>query len=424
MTPPPRWFGPYLGAGASGPVCAGAETGLLVLGPPRSGKTSCVLIPNVLLAPGAVIATSTKLDVLNATLGARSRRGNCWLFDPSGTLTPTDPRLRSLAWSPVTGSADWNSAVATARALSRAARPDAHGESAHWVERAEALIGPLLHAADLAGLGMSWTVRWVLRRDLPEPLNILAHKRSELAHDTLLGIAETDERERSGILSTAASVLGAYRSTAALDQADNPNFDPAAFVHSADTVYVAASADSQDLLAPVVVAFLEAVRAAAYRDTEHRAVVVWALDEVANIAPLPTLPAVVSEGGGQRLVTIASLQDLSQARARWGPAADGFLTLFGAKMLLGGIADVRTLEAVSSIAGDHDVQVQSRTYGKNRWFGTRVPPTVTHSLRRQRILPVETIAQGRPGQALALFGTRPLWITLTPSWQPPWTKSR
>ena len=73
----------------------------------------------------------------------------------------------------------------------------------------------------------------------------------------------------------------------------------------------------------------------------------FALDEVANIAPLAELPAIASEGGGQGLQLVAALQDLSQARARWGSLADGFLTLFGTKLLLPGVADQRTLEAIS-----------------------------------------------------------------------------
>ena len=44
-----------------------AQHSVLVLGPPRSGKTSGLLIPNVLSAEGAVVTTSTKPDVLDAT---------------------------------------------------------------------------------------------------------------------------------------------------------------------------------------------------------------------------------------------------------------------------------------------------------------------------------------------------------------------
>ena len=85
----------------------------------------------------------------------------------------------------------------------------------------------------------------------------------------------------------------------------------------------------------------------------------FALDEVANIAPLGELPQIASEGGGQGLTLLAALQDLSQARARWGKAADGFLTLFGTKLMLPGIADTNTLEAVSTMLGEYDRQVVS-----------------------------------------------------------------
>ncbi len=80
-----------------------------------------------------------------------------------------------------------------------------------------------------------------------------------------------------------------------------------------------------------------------------------ALDEVANIAPVPDLPAMVSEGGSQGVVTLACLQDLSQARGRWGVAADGFLSLFGTTVVLPGIGDVHTLEALSALAGEEEV---------------------------------------------------------------------
>ena len=77
--------GAYLGESQSGEmVCADAESAVMVLGPPRSGKTSGVMIPAVLGAPGAVIGTSTKPDVMRATWKARAEIGQVWLFDPAG----------------------------------------------------------------------------------------------------------------------------------------------------------------------------------------------------------------------------------------------------------------------------------------------------------------------------------------------------
>ena len=59
--------GLYLGHDAHTWHHADAQQSVLVLGPPRSGKTSALLIPNVLSAHGAVVTTSTKPDVLDAT---------------------------------------------------------------------------------------------------------------------------------------------------------------------------------------------------------------------------------------------------------------------------------------------------------------------------------------------------------------------
>ncbi len=420
-TAPPPWPGPYLGDSTYGPVCAGPQTSLLILGPPRSGKTSCVMIPNILAARGPVVSTSTKADVAEATMRARARRGRVWLFDPTGSLTLDDrtPLIR-LRWSPVPGCENWDTALATARALVRAAQPG-RGllDATHWVERAEATLAPAA-SCGRASSTSPWpgSCAGSTAAKLDEPANILAHKGAEFAHDVLTGIAQTEERERSSILSTTSGVLAAYRSRAALEQADEPNFDPVAFAHSADTIYVAASAEAQEVAAPLVVALLERIRTAVYQRHPGWPPAVFALDEVANIAPIPSLPSIVSEGGGQGLVTIASLQDLSQARGRWGAAGEGFLTLFGAKLVLAGLADLRTLQLISALGGETDVPVTSTTRPLSILAPAGASSTTTW--RRQPALPVDMVARGYPGAALAIHATSPVWVTLTPWWQEPW----
>ncbi len=98
----------------------------------------------------------------------------------------------------------------------------------------------------------------------------------------------------------------------------------------------------------------------------QRPPVLWALDEVANIAPIKSLPSIVSEAGGQGLQVLACLQDLSQARARWGVAAEGFLSLFGTKVVLPGIGDRPTLETLSILAGDWDRPYVAYNYSTGR----------------------------------------------------------
>ncbi len=147
---------------------------------------------------------------------------------------------------------------------------------------------------------------------------------------------------------------------------------------------------------------------------------VFALDEVANIAPLPSLPALAAEGGGQGLVTLACLQDLSQARARWGEAAEGFFTLFGAKVILPGVADHRTLALISALAGDHQIVVSSITHPnalENLLSGGHAVSSTTSTLQWRPRMPVDVIARGRAGHALLLHGSSMVEVRLLPWWE-------
>lgn len=178
-----------------------------------------------------------------------------------------------------------------------------------------------------------------------------------------------------------------------------------------------------------MVAFIEQLRAGAFALAAAAAAdgaarggptvtpVVLALDELANIAPIPDLPSLVSEGGGQGVLTLGCLQDLSQARQRWGPAADGFLSLFGTKVVLGGIADLATLELVSRLGGEIDLPARSVTRGA-WWAPGHGAPTTTWSTHRQRRLPLDAVSQQPAGTALVLEGNRPpTWVGLRPWWE-------
>jgi len=356
---------------------------------------------------------------LQVTARRRSQLGQCWLWDPSSTIPPLSG-VEVLRWSPVQGCETWDGAIARAWALATAARPGQHySEAGHWVERAQALLAPLLHATALAEGDLAWVMAWLHRRDLEQPLKILAHHRAGLARDLLTGISVTEHRERSGIFSTADSILAAYRSHAALDAARHPNFDPATFAASPDTVYLCAPGVTQAQYAPLIVALLQHIRDAVNRRPVPWPPMIWCLDEVANIAPLPDLPSIVADSAAQGLLILACLQDLSQARARWGQAADGFLTLFPRNVILPGIADLATLNIVSAIAGEMDIRRVTTT--RPTLFSGGHASRSTHLERRPR-LPVAAIAQGTPSQAILLTGARPTTMSLTPWFADPFLR--
>ncbi len=141
---------------------------------------------------------------------------------------------------------------------------------------------------------------------------------------------------------------------------------------------------------------------------------------MANIAPIPDLPGMVSEGAGQGLLVLACLQDLSQARVRWGSAADGFLSLFGTTVVLRGIADRSTLRDISALAGDREVLTTTVSRSVGRWG--RIRPSTSVGPARQSRLPVDAVARGIPGRALVLGPHKDVQeVALTPAHEhSPW----
>lgn len=222
--------GAYLATRRDRLIFAPPTAAVLVLAGPRAGKTSCVVIPALAAHPGPAIATSTKPEVLTATLPARQQNGQAWFLDLQGSGAPAG--TRPLRWSPVTRGGEWQDAQLLAEAMTGASIHTADG--AHWTERASALLACCLHAAARSGQGTRELSGWILRHDTGTPLAELPP--DSIATDVLLGIKHTADRGRSGIFSTTARVLRAYRSNIALAASENPNFHPDQFVTSHDSV--------------------------------------------------------------------------------------------------------------------------------------------------------------------------------------------
>jgi type IV secretion system protein VirD4 len=406
--------GAYLGVSEDGQwMTADPESAVMVLGPPRSGKTSAVMIPAVLGATGPVISTSTKPDVMEATMRARAELGEVWLFDPSGKQTDLPEGVRMLRWSPVGAAGSWDQALIMARAMTACTRVGAGTTNEnHWTERAGNLLAPLLFAAHLTDRPIEEVLLWTLRQDLAPALEILAEAGTHIAASVLVGIQRTDARERSSIFSAAAGVLSAYNADATRATATEPNFDPDDFARSTDTIYITAPEQYQVLCAPLIVGLLEEIRHSTYDAVKQRIAcptMFWAIDEAPNIAPIHDMPALVSQAGGQNLQVMIGLQDLSQARTRWGDAAaDGFMSLFQTRLVLNGIADSRTLESISLALGEYDRELVSTSTGTSEsgeWFSPQGKnESTSYQTQRQRTLIPGEIAQLPDGCGLLLRG--------------------
>ena len=408
--------GIYLGRGVNGDASSGPERSTLVLGPSRSGKTTSLIIPNLLMTRNACIVTSTKDDVVS--LMSRTRRGGTTLlFDPSGTVT-TPPGVHRVGYSPIRQSLDWDGAVLAARSLidvARRGRTDRSDD--HWTERAGALVAPLLHGAALRGETLGQLALRVDERRSDDTLHEL-HERHGDNHPAvalLQGVLATEERERSGIWSTTSGLFAGMRTQAARASAREAPLDIDAFLAGPHQLHIVAPSRHQAVTTPLVVGLIEELVHATYDRHHEGARLLLALDELANVAPLPRLASIVSEGGGQGVLTLACLQDLSQARSRWGVSADGFLSLFPTTVVLPGIADRATLELIQHLAGRHLVPTPTVQRGPRG----RVAGHSTSWVERERAT-VGDVAHGRPGYAMGLDSSKVVkWLELTPAYRDP-----
>ncbi|GAB3471915.1 type IV secretory system conjugative DNA transfer family protein [Kineococcus endophyticus] len=434
--------GAHMGWSAGRYLSANPRGGVLVIGPPGSGKTSAFLIPSVIVAPGACVASSIKGDVMEATAPARAQLGTVWHFDPGGDVSAA-PGVRTVRWSPLVSIQSWEDARRMADRMAAAMRPEGgEGNGAHFTDRARDWLEVLLYAAVIGGEYIGTVADWAATAtDMDKDgtvETVLSHlersaasgdQGARIASTQLQGLLAIDDRERSGVLSSLQRMLRLYGSVAARDLGRSPNFDPARFVRSRSTLYITASPDKQQAYAPLLASLLEEIRFATY--ARHRAEevgkerkhfhVTFVLDEANNTAPIP-LPAIISEAGGQSLHVVVGIQDLSRARSRWGRDADGFLTLFPSKIILPGCVEPYTLDALSNAAGEYDREMVSYSESVTPlktfpWAVRQQNPT--YSTQRQRVLHQGDIANIPKGKALRFEGARWALVEAGMHWQHP-----
>ena len=404
-------------------ITAPFQHSAFLLGGMGTGKTRRVIIPNVLAWSGCVLATTTKRDVLDACAAVRSHRGAAWCFDPLGVLGGLPVGVRRLSWSPLRGCRSRDTARQRAFHLCQDAGKGSIDRT-HWRTRGTQLLTELLHAAALEGLPMSTVMSWTSGFRIEPAMQIL-RKHGELAGlQVLIGISRTPDRERSSFWSAVAGILSAFDTEAVLssaDAADGCAFDPYEFLTGANSIFVVAPSDAQVDLSPLVVGLVEEVRTAALRVSDRfgelPVPLLMALDEVANICPLESLPTIVSEGRSRNIVVLAALQNMGQAVTRWGKDTAWGLVFGGgvATVLFPGCGDSDVLERVETLAGEHWVPQRTTSVSRGaqglfhafRVFDVNHYESTNDGYVRVPRMPAAEVRQMEPGTALVLMGHHP-----------------
>ncbi|MFI9568190.1 type IV secretory system conjugative DNA transfer family protein [Streptomyces rishiriensis] len=392
---------------------------------PRTGKTTRRAIPAILDGPGAVLVTSNKRDIVDATRGPRTARGPVWVFDPQ-QVAQEEP---SWWWNPLSYVTDVAKARKMADHFASGSRDANASTDAFFDPAGQDLLAGLLLAAACAKAPITQIYTWLSnpRDDTPE--RILRGAGHAMSADGVAGVVNAPDKQRSGIYGVAQQMASCLvnpevnRWVTPPADAYAAEFDPHAFVRSGGTLY-SLSREGRDSAGPLVTALTVAVVEAAeeYATTQRGGrlplPLVGVLDEAANVCRWRNLPDLYSHYGSRGIILMTILQSWAQGIEVWGER--GMEKLWSAanvRVYGGGVSDTRFLGDLSELAGEFELREYqtSRESEFGGWSGNRA---ISESTRRERVLHVSDLGAMPPGRALVLAsGTKPVLVETVPWWE-------
>jgi len=400
-------------------VRASWEDVLLAIMAPRSGKTSGLAIPSILRAPGAVLLTSNKAakDAFAACLGPRSAVGTVWTLDPQ-QIAHAD---RVMWWDVL---ADAHT-LAGARRLAGhfvAASVDESNANDFWSTAAANTLTALFLAAARSGRPITEVLAWLASPSDRTPVDLLRDAGFDAVASQLQGTVAGAVETRDGIYETArqyaACLLDPDIAAWVTPQPLLPEFQPAEFVTSRDTLFLL-SKDGGGSASALIAAAADAVMRAAVIQAELSGgrldpPLLAILDEAANVCKISDLPDLYSHLGSRGVIPITILQSYRQGVRVWGEAGmDALWSAATCKLIGSGIDDADFADKLSRLVGEHDVETLSYSTSDS---GT----SSSTSMRQERILPTDEIRALPKGQALLLAtGIRAALVDLKPWYREP-----
>ncbi|WP_433603737.1 type IV secretory system conjugative DNA transfer family protein (plasmid) [Nocardia sp. CA-135953] len=429
---------------------------------PRQGKSTSRVIPAVLEAPGSVLTTSNKSDVVAATMAMRSEVGPCFVFDPQRIAGQTEP----WSWDPLSyviapeqrpklpqpkaqlhavsdgvfvdepddiGDRDveiplvWGAEQRAAQLAAHFADGD-DGEDARkdafFDPAGEELLAQLLLAAALADRPISQVWEWLTNETNTEPARILDLAGHHLASKGLFGEFNADPKQRSGVFGTArkmARILKSPELRPWIEHGGNRRrFDHREFARSDSSTLYLLSMEGAGSAGPILNALTAAVlecsiqRAAVYGGRLPTPLLA-VLDEAANVVRWRDLPAKYSHFGSRGIVVLTVLQSWAQGARCWGES--GMKALWGAagvRVLGSGLDDVAFLRDRAEAVGPHNELTGTVSHSSSG-------RSVSRSLTERQTLTVSDI-QSLPRGRMIVFGSGfpAVLVAAVPYWDRPY----
>ncbi|MEU9401730.1 type VI secretion protein [Streptomyces sp. NPDC048242] len=278
-------------------------------------------------APGAAVVVTSDPALWADTKDARAKLGPTLLYDPTHRCD-TPARLH---WSPTAGCEDKATALERATALLAPVRPSAKIDQA-VADTAVTLLRSCLHAAALDGRTVRHVHRWAQGTQIQDAVRVLrTHPKAAPGAAGELEAALTAHPDRRDIAQELTGRALSALTTVNVRESCTPHRTDTlaldSFVHEGGTLYVVGetiedprtSPGAMPLLTALVSSVVEHGRRMAERSSSGRLdpPLTLVLEDVAAVAPVPQLPALLATGIAQGLDTRALLRSREQARARW-----------------------------------------------------------------------------------------------------------
>lgn len=393
-------------------LAAEPHASVIAFAPTQTYKTTRLAMPAVREWQGPVLAVSMKPDLMMETIAERREFGKTMVFDPSGAT-----KLGTVRASPLSGCKTWGATLRTTRSLVNAAKVAAGDlqNASFWYSAAERLIAPMLFASASSGGSMIEVIRWLNEggEAKTKVTSLLEEAEDTDALGTWKANWNRDPRQRSSIYTTAETVLLAFADPDVQAASVDPNFLAADLLNENATLYIYGPQSEQDRLRPLFSTLIEDVVRVVDEsfETSHKPLdpgLLIVLDEAANIAPPPNYDILAATGVGKGIKLLSILQDLSQLRKVYGPAAQTIVNNHWTKLIGPGIGDLETVDYISNLIGPAEFEQLSETVGDGR-------RSTTEGASFRALAPAATIRGTARGDMLLVDGGRnPAMITLVP----------
>lgn len=371
--------GVRLGRSVAGkrPLWASWEDMLILIAGPRTMKTTSYAVPAILDAPGAVIATSNKRDIVDVTRPIRSESGDVWVFDPQA-VAEEDPNWW---WNPLSYVKNEATAGNLAQHFAAGSREPGTKPDAYFDPAGQNLLKAFLLAASLDSAPVTQVYTWLTRPHDEAPAELLRTAGYDLLSDMVMGHIREPEKQRAGVYGTARQMVSCLtdrevsqwvtpaRGTT-VDTDPRPQFVPEDFVRGKGTLY-SLSREGVGTAGPLVTALTVAVVEAAEKYATSQpggrlaTPLLGILDEAANVCRWKALPDQYSHYGSRGIILMTILQSWSQGVEVW--SLEGMRKLWSAsnvKIYGGGVSEVGYLDELSRLIGQYSYINVSRSHSK------------------------------------------------------------